>query len=462
MKPPSSLSVVVTLLLCGSATFLASCSEDSSRPNLLLISIDTLRPDHLGCYGYARPTSPAIDELAAEGAMFLAASSTSPWTLPSHASLLTGLYPSRHGVKNYDVRLSFTVESLATRLTRSGYQSMAVINSHNLSERYGLDQGFESFNYVSEWDNEKSRARRLTNKGNELADRALQWIDARDERPFFLFLHSYDVHTDFAAKKRYVKMFAGAYGGRFNGSTNQLVDVRNKKLALAASDSEHLVDLYDAEIRQMDEMIKRILDYLEQSGLAKNTYVVLVSDHGEEFMEHGSVLHGRTYFEEVIRIPMLIRGPGVPAGERIDEPVSLVDITPTVLSLLGLSEDPSLDGADLSPFWRDPSNAPRGRFLFAEADHRIQVNGKARDDIIRMVRVGQHKLIYDRAREQKALYDLAVDPNETSDLSQANGSRTRALMERIRAFLETERTGDHIGPPSEADQALLRELGYGV
>jgi len=454
-------AALTALLAAGTALALGACGGgDGARPNLVLVSIDTLRPDHLGCYGYERETSPAIDRLASEGVRFSDASSTTPWTLPSHASLLTGLYPSRHGVKSHDVSLADSIETLATRLYREGWATMAVVNSHNLSQRYGLDQGYERFEYVSEWSDIDSPDRFLQNKFDEIVEIAEGWLEERDERPFFLFLHTYDVHTDFRAEPEYERMFAGPYRGPIDGTTMQLVEARDAGLELPPRDVRRLLDLYDAEIRQMDDTLGGLLGYLDRAGLAENTYFVLVSDHGEEFMEHGSLLHGRTYFQEVIAIPMLFRGPGVPAGMVVDEPVSLVDTTPTLLALLGRSPSGELDGADLSPLWRRSPDAPRSRFLFAEADHKIRIDGEQRDDVLRMVRIENHKLIHDRVRERSELFDLAADPQEREDLAPGDAERVELLMERVRAFLAVEESGEPIEPLSEDEIEMLRATGY--
>jgi arylsulfatase A-like enzyme len=435
---------------------LAACGRGEERAhNVILISIDTLRPDHLGCYGYDRDTSPSIDALAKGGVLFEDVTAASPWTLPSHATMFTGMYPSRHGVKDHVNRLSDEIPTLATRLGRRGFRTMAVVNSHNLSERFGLDQGFEEFLYVDEFSAPDDPERRIVNRGEEITDQGFAWLDEDDDRPFFLFLHYYDVHTDFDPEERYREQFVGPYEGKIDGTTGQLVAARRNRAVLSEADITHLRDLYDAEIRQMDDLIARLVDYLDETGLQEDTLLVITSDHGEEYQEHGSLLHGRTFFQEVIAIPLVLSGPGVATGVRIAEPVHLIDVTPTILDLLEVPLRGEDDGIPLADYWRSPETAPRGRFLFAEADHNNE-----EPDMGRVVRIEGHKLTFDRFTKKTELFDLRTDPEERHDLSETDAERLEALMERIESFMESERTGEQIDPPTAAEMENLEKLGY--
>ena len=447
-----ALATLITALAVGCNR--GSATEDRAE-NAILISIDTLRPDHLHCYGYERPTSPAIDDLAASGVRFEDVTTPCPWTLPSHVSMLTGMYPSRHGVKNEVSRLRDDVPTLATRLAARGFQTMGVVNSHFLADRHGLERGFESHSYVSELAGEMSPSQTIPNRGDEITNQALDLLDRRDGRPFFLFLHYYDVHTDYTPEDRFREQFVGSYDGPVDGSTQQLVTLRRENVQLSVPDLQHLRDLYDAEIRQLDEQIGRITRYLDENGLRDSTLIVFTSDHGEEYQEHGSVLHGRTYYQEVIAAPLIMSGPGVPAGTTIEEPVHVVDVTPTILGLLGLPARDEDDGICLIDHWRDPEAIPKGRFLFAEADWKNE-----QPDMGRMVRIGPHKLKYDRFTQETELYDLAADPLEQVDLSSTEPERLEALLKRIESFMEAERLGVKIPPPTPEEQGLLEKLGY--
>jgi arylsulfatase A-like enzyme len=442
-----SRTAVATALL---ALCTAACSGGGAPPNVLLISIDTLRPDRLGCYGHSRDTSPTLDALAAEGVLFTDVTSASPWTLPSHTSLLTGLYPSRHGVRGHTHKLKASVPTLAGILGEHGYQTMAVVNSHNLSQRYGLGSGFESFEYILEYEPDGS----IPNRGPKVIRRAKKLLEGRDERPFFLFLHFYDAHTDFTPDEEYVARFVRPYEGEVDGSTKQLADLRANNLTLAEGDLRHLFDLYDAEIRQLDDLLGGFLRGLETKGVLENTFVVVTSDHGEEFMEHGSYLHGRTHYDEVIRIPLLVSGPGLPGGRRVDTRAHLVDVAPTILNLVG-AELPTVNGIDLTPFCLNTGAPEPERLLFSEADH-----NNDKPNIRRMIRRANHKLIYDRMVDQYELFDLAADPGETRDLTSSDAELAEYLMTELRRFMSKSADGDEIGMPSEDVQKALRELGY--
>ena len=194
-----ALSTLFGAAACGGG------DAEQGPPNVLLISIDTLRPDFLGCYGHERDTSPRLDALAARGTLFEDVSSAAPWTLPGHATILTGMYPSTHGAKDHTLVLSDATPTLATQLRDRGYHTMAIVNSHNIGEpAYGLTQGFapEDFRYVFEMAEGKNGRQFIANRGDEITALALQVLKERDDRPFFLFLHYYDVHTDFTPERQ--------------------------------------------------------------------------------------------------------------------------------------------------------------------------------------------------------------------------------------------------------------------
>ena len=445
------------------ASVLAACSSEpeAPRPNVVLISVDTLRPDFMGTFGHDRPTTPSIDRFAAQGTVFTDVTSASPWTLPSHTSMLTGLYPSSHGVKDHDRQL--TKDTLATRFKKMGYETMAVVNSHNIGDaRFGLLRGFEQSHYESEMAT-GSDQQLLVNQGTRIVKRSIRYLKERDEtRPFFMFLHFYDVHTDFTPDPKWKLEFVSPYGGELNGNTQQLVKYRSIENELAAADVRWLEEMYEAEIRTFDDVLKRFLDYIDASGLGENTFIAITSDHGEEYWEHHGTLHGRTYYQEVIAIPILLRGPGIPAGRRIDTPVHLVDLPTTLFELAGVPAPDDLDGIDLSAAWTSPEGLPTDRYLFAEADHNNVWEGEIVADIRRMIRIGNEKLCYDTLSKKKELYDLAADPFEQNDLSEARPERVGELFAELERFMNRpvdpgSRELEGISAELEAD---LRRLGY--
>jgi arylsulfatase A-like enzyme len=449
--PPARLvrGLVLPVLaaLAGAGT---ACRARPAIERVVLVSIDTLRPDHLGAYGYARPTSPVLDALAARGVLFEDASSPSPWTLPAHASLLTGLYPGRHGVKGHDRYLPAAVPTLASLLGRAGWTTAAVVNSHNLGPRFGLDRGFQQFLYVEEVAAQRAPTTRLV-------DQALAWLRRHRDRPFFLFLHSYDVHSDYASLPEHERAFASPYDGPADGTTAQLIAFREGRVRLSARDAPHLVDLYDAGIRQMDAELGRLLSALSAEGLAEGTLLVVTSDHGEEFFEHGGVLHGCTQYEEVVRVPLVVSGPGVAAGRRVAVPASLLDVMPTVLGRLGVAFPPGLDGEDLGGLLSGGARPGLAeRVLFGEADHH-----NVEHDITRAARRASWKLHFNRLSGEAALFDLRSDPGERTDLAPARPEVARELRSRLDRFLLVQPAAP---PPavtlSPQEVEKLRSLGY--
>ncbi len=430
------------LLFCG-------CAAEPPR-NLVLISLDTLRPDFLGAYGYERPTSPTLDALAREGVVFEVAVSPAPWTLPAHASLLTGLYPSRHGTKGEDQGLAPGVGTLAQWLAEAGFETAAFVNSHYLSDRYGLERGFATFRYAREFGTAPGPS--------PIGDWAVSWLGAEPSDPFFLFLHFYDTHRDYEPLPRFERLFARPYEGSITGSRREIVRFRKGRLEVDEADARRLADLYAAEIRQLDETLDRVFSTLEQGPAGGRTLVVVTSDHGEEFLEHGALGHGRTHYDEVLRVPLLLRGPGLPRGRRVTEPVSLVDLAPTLLAQLGVPAPAGLDGVDLSPLWR--ARAPEAladRALFAEADRR-----DGRRDLLRSVRRGRFKLILERESGRASLYDLEADPGETSDRSDDEPG----LAARLRRDLEGFGVAEPVHAPrtlpglTDETRRQLEALGY--
>ena len=426
----------------------AACGEGAPREtarHLLLISIDTLRPDVLGSYGYPRETSPALDRIAAEGTRFENAFSTAPWTLPAHASLLTGLYPRRHAAIGERSGIAEGIETLASWLLARGFRTAAIVNSFYVSPRYGFGRGFQEFRYVPETN---ARA------GDGIFARAAAWLAAAPGGRFFLFVHDYQVHSDYRSLPAFEQAFTRAYAGPFTGATDQLLAVRERRLELTPRDVEHLRDLYAAGVRQLDAEIAQLRAALERAGLWEQTLVVVTSDHGEEFLEHGGVLHGRTQYDEVLRIPLILRGPGVPAGEVIARPASIVDVLPTVLALLGEPLPAGIDGTDLfAP--AGAADAASERILFGEADH-----NNRRPDVTRSAREARFKLVLDRLSGEHALYDLAADPQERTDVKAANPDATRRLLAEIERFEAARRTGPALPAASPEERRQLQALGY--
>ena len=439
--------------------------SDTPGPNVVLVSVDTLRADHLGCYGYDKPTSPNLDRLASEGVLFRNALATSNWTLPSHASLFTGLYPSHHGANRYGLGtpIPARLDTLPELLRGRGYETIGFVGGVFVSAKLGFDQGFDRY-----LDPGFSSFLTVPFKKGNLS--AMLWMALRPKHPFFLFLHTYDVHMPYAPSAPYDLMFdpeySGPYLGRFTASDYTPYRYTD---ALAPRTVEHISALYDGGIRQMDAQIGRLLDFVEAGPLAHNTCIVFTSDHGEEFKEHGNLLHHTAkLFEELIRVPLIVWCPSrIPGGRVVDDVVSLVDLLPTLLELTGSPVPENIDGVSFYPVLSGGALA-EGRVAIAEVDGSTE----HKPGSVIALRSARYKLVSSTLNgpERLSLYDLEEDPGETRDLTDERKELAQRMVKQLRRLLPDaarsaagEDGGEAVSPQWDADPATrerLRELGY--
>jgi choline-sulfatase len=417
---------------CLAAT-LSACAappaEPSVQPNVLLISIDTLRADRLGCYGARAVQTPAIDRLAASGVRFANAFSPVPLTLPAHWTIHTGVEPWRHGVvDNGMVLQSPPAPTLAERLSAAGYDTAAFVAAFVLHRTFGLARGFARYDDGPAADAALDQLLHATAPADERVGRALTWLRQPRTKPFFLWLHLYDPHAPYDPPPA----FRGTYSGR----------------------------PYDGEVAFVDTQIARIFAGLEDGGLADKTLVVLTSDHGESLGEHGEATHGVLLYDATLRVPLLFRLPGGQgAGAVRMEAADLADIAPSVLALAGLEPGPGLDGVDL---FRDPAETPvAARRLTAISDSPRRRLGWAS---LVAVREGPWKYILAPRPE---LYRIADDPMELADrLSQPAPDDSPIAREleraarRTAAEVETRRQEGTAADSGAEERARLAALGY--
>ncbi|MDX1502513.1 MAG: sulfatase [Thermoanaerobaculia bacterium] len=428
---------LAALLLFGLA--LASCS--SPPPNLILISLDTLRPDHVGAYGYERDTTPNLDALAARGALFETAYAHAPNTAPSHTSLLTSLYPTVHGVWNHGIGLDPSVPTLAGILAENGYDTAAWVQL--VGSTY--QSGFATYQYIGDPE--------TSGKGFgsfRPVERMLEWIDGR-ERPFFLFVHTYDVHLPYEPRRKDVRRFAGraaAEGLRRRIPQWYVRKLNRGEWELTDEVVELLVAYYDAELFRLDELLGRFFDGLAERGLEDRTVIAVVSDHGEEFGERGQFgRHSYSLREEILRVPLILAGPGVPEGVRTDVRVGLVDVAPSLLRLAGLEPPAGFQGRDLAPVWSG-----------GETEHRTVLAGKR---LRHVLLEGPYKY-----ETNHKLFHLGTDPGERRDLAGRLPEIARRMRARARHLVEEHRRlGEGIasaGPRhlTPEQRKTLRALGY--
>jgi arylsulfatase A-like enzyme len=453
------------------------------HPNVLLISIDTLRADHLGSYGSPFGLTPNLDRLAAEGVALSQAVTTSPWTLPAIASLHTALLPRHHGAGWISNRrdplgrspLPPSLWTLAGALSESGYRTGAVVTNPYLSLRYGLGAGFDDYTNVTIESEAFLSFRRTAamailrllrpevsvgDRGARVSARALSWIERvsrETSAPYFLWVHYVDPHSPYSAPEATDhKSFRGDSllgGGRgFLGARGpvspDVARLRSGELRLSEPEKEEVRALYRAEVAGVDAAVGDLLDGLRRLGLEEHTLVVAVSDHGEEFWEHGGVEHGHTVYEEVVRVPALLRWPrGLPAGGRVESVVSLVDLAPTIADLAGAPLPDGADGRSLALLLRGGALPERAAMvesmLFAE--ERIGV------------RTATHKLVrWGDGRVE--LYDLWSDPGERGAPAEPALLADLGELAEVPTFFLTAEIDPDRDDPAAAH--ALRALGY--
>ena len=430
------------LLLAVADPVLHDLDAYGRAKGIVLVSIDTLRRDHVGLYGYPKPTTPRIDALARQALVCDDAVSTSSWTLPAHLSMLTSVDPGAHGGTDMHHGFNHRVPSLPELLRKAGWATQAVTSHLYVSATYGLDAGFDHLDFHQD------------RKAKDVADRAIDLLDRLGDRPFFLFLHFYDPHWHYDPPEAELRVFEPTpYRGAITGLWQDFKERRPEDVSPA--DLAHLLALYDGEIRYTDEHVGRILDHLEQRGLAAGTLVMVTSDHGEEFLDHGSWEHQKTLYEEVVRVPLLLRGPGVPAL-RVAAQASLLDVAPTLLAWAGLPAAPSHQGASLL--------GPRSEAeAYGETDNTADGTRKL------FLRAGQAswKLILSLDPETTEVrraewYDLSADPREARSVPPRDAvaeSLSRRAVARWR-----EARGRGVGAPAVAltpeQKERLKSLGY--
>jgi arylsulfatase A-like enzyme len=457
-RPPAA-----ALLALAGCVALAGCAREPRRPNLVLISLDTVRADHLGAYGYRRATSPALDRLAREGVVFERAYSTSNWTLTAHVSMLTGLWPDQHRVHRMREALAPGVELLPEALAPLGYTSAAVISAVPfLKAEHGLARGWRVYDDRTVYPEAHGPApHHLYVSSPHLHRRALELLDQLDDGPFFLFLHYFDAHNEYLAPPPYDTMFSTERDVR-EGTRVPLELPAEHELQRPLA--ERQMARYDGEIRWIDEWLGKLFEELDRRGLADETLVLVVSDHGEEFLEHGALYHGRNLYDVQIRVPLIVRFPGrAHAGRRIATPVSLVDVGATLLGAAGRGRDEWRSGRDLAGLLASPPAAGfDARPLFA--------TGLTRDaPLRRAIVVDGLKAIF-RATPDGGLGRLVTirrvdgDPLERT-VVRSRGRVPTKLRRRFLAALEEQRRtavppARRLEASTAEDEAVLRALGY--
>jgi choline-sulfatase len=409
---------------CNRTSREATATSPALRPlNLVVVTIDTLRPDHLHCYGYSKIETPSVDSIAASGVLFENAVAQTPLTPPSHASIFTGLYPTVHHVRDtggFILQPSST--TLATMLQQQGWDTAAFVSSAVLKKLFGLGQGFAVYDdQMPRPGNSRDFLEDPERRAGDTIDRALRWLDAQTGKPYFLWVHLYDPHLPYQPPSSF--------------------EERYKERP------------YDGEIAYADRELGRLFEAVRKKSPADKTIIAVLSDHGESLGEHGEYSHGVFLYDATLRIAFLISGPGVPAGVRISEQARTIDFLPTVLELMGGKAPASVQGVSLTPTFT--GHAAQSAVSYAETLYPKINMGWAE---LRAIRTNHWK--YVRAPKPE-LYDLSQDPNETTNVIRDHAPEVQRLEAQLKAVIGSD--GAEKVATSFIDQHTLdqlKSLGY--
>jgi arylsulfatase A-like enzyme/Flp pilus assembly protein TadD len=407
----------------------AACGRGPERLNLLLISLDTARPDHLGCYGYEGISTPHLDRMAADGVLFTDALTSAPITLPSHASVLTGLYPLSHGVRENEIYvLAGEFTTLAEILQAEGYATGAFIGSFVLDSSFGLDQGFETYDDDVTGGMPADPFDPPEIDAAEVNESAVPWLEEVEE-PFFAFVHYYDPHAPYEPPPPYDSLYAGRP--------------------------------YDGEIAFTDRAVGEVLGVLENRGLLDRTLVVIISDHGEGLGQHDELYHGILIYDTTIKCVLIVKPPSATGSAdaqanvpRVEATVELIDVMPTVLDMLEIASPVETEGRSLRPLMQGGSLPPKVCYLETMLPYLA-----FRWSPLRGVRFGEWKYI---SAPDEELYNVERDPGELRNLVSAEHTRLEDLRTALTGFIRAEGGGPQAPEAAlnQEDARKLRSLGY--
>jgi len=454
--------------------------EDSGSTNLLIISIDTLRADHLGCYGNHQVLTPRIDELAEKGARFFNAFCQIPGTNPSHATAMTGLYPPMHGSRFNGIPIRPEIKTLAGLLKSRGYATAAFISCSAMEKEIsGLQRGFDVYNqdlFPFHFNQQiyhlfpMKILRRIglfpaaERKAERVNENAIPWLQSRGRSPFFLWVHYFDPHVLYDPPPPYDIMYTGGLKSDLNFDIALLKNIGESKINLSQDDVDYYRAKYCGEISYTDHSVGELLHTLEEKGLDRQTLVVLFADHGESLGEHEYYFfHGKYLYEPSLRVPLVMTRPdGIDPGVKIDRMVRLIDVAPTVLSLLNIPAPPDMQGRDLSPLLnrQDLPQEPAfgensARFYYQAGQAIIPVY----EDKLYSIRTEHWKYIEKEGGRFRELYDLKADHGEERNLASKHPNMVASLHQELEKYLRMIKNDDEVRAAEPAfDRDLLKKL----
>jgi len=450
-------------------------SRLEGKPNIVLITMDTTRADHLSCYGYHKNTTPYLDVLTQESVVFKNAYAPSPWTLPSHASLFTGMYPDKHGAhfdveimkSNWPASLGERHNTLTEILADHGYKTAGVIGGPLCGRLFGLEQGFEYyddnlvsvkidleyftlFKVLSRWISLEDVAARQGIDGCRVASQinklVFSWLDKHYQSPFYLFINYYDAHAPYLPPEEYSLLFR---------------EDENPEITESERRKRHLLSQYDGEIAYLDDQMRKLFEKLKGLNIYDTTMIIVTADHGEFFGEHDFWGHLHELYQEVIKIPLIIKYPSsYPQKGVYLNRVSLVDIVPTLLNFLELPLPEDLQGVNLF------EGRSRVMAEIYRRYYKIPRKGKRFTKELKTLLLDNYKYIQEYSKESKGqeeLYDIENDPRELKNLIDKMPEKAKEMRMKLIEWLPRDESPISAQKPTEFDKATeesLRELGY--
>lgn len=485
LLPPGGLLLLLCVLYAAIPGYrwTRRTGATNGKTNIILITLDTTRADHLGCYGYGPRTSPFLDSLAARGVLFEQAYTTATWTLPAHTSLFTGMMPAVHGVGYSNFFVSPEIQTLAEQLQANGYSTAGFIGGPFLVSAFNINQGFD---YYDEQLDPHSVLKRMLlfraaslllkrnfwpadgqRRANEINNQVfpyLDWVDRRE--PFFLFVNYFDPHEPYdppESARREMDIHTALAGHLRHFVINKRTGVAEHRDGTEITEEEfrQLRSLYDGEIRFLDDQLSLLWQKLESEGLLDNTMVILAGDHGESIGEHQFLDHGHTLYQEQVHVPLLVLGPGDwTGGKRIVTPVQIMDVFPTILLQAGLTPVETIQGRNLAPLLLNAGAMDRP--VLAELDIDPHPRYKAFQRSLRMILEQQNKLI-EASNQMHEMYDLVRDPLEKDNMIRNEPEAAQQMRDRMNDHFRLMGTMRHKGQHGELDpetREKLKALGY--
>ena len=461
---------------------------------MLLVAIDTLRADRLSCYGHTNKTTPVIDNLAKNGVRFTNCIASASWTMPSFGAMFTSVHPSGHGAISYKHKLAPNLTTLAEVLKSAGYHTAGFISNPTLDRKFGFQKGFDHYddqsiamrhgmNLYDEADFDKLSINAAVTS-HTVTELAADWIEERATQPFFCFVLYFDPHDLYVPPIPYNTQFDKDYQGKMDGRNFRRFLNQNPKESLhftnslrtedttiearlpenvSLRDLKHLNALYDGEIAYTDHCIGELLDKLRELKLFDDTVIIVTADHGEEFMDHGGMLHGHTLYDELVHVPLIVHYPAsLQGGRKVDHIVSHIDYLPTLCELVGAPIPDQAMGKSFLPLLKPDDE---GATQPDQGDrHAISESSVGKVDL-KSITSGRYKLVYEPDAERVFLYDRQADPGEHKDLSKEKQGVASMLLSMLRAEIRAARKRGAEPPESglgKDDNLLekLRSLGY--